>query len=144
MDEHKTNKDAKIGWHMTWAYTDNSTTLAERYPGMTQMDLYNAISGAVQTEVLPLKDISFVIPAGTAVQNARATSLGDTLIGSDNVHLNELGDYVAGLTWFAKLTGMSIDGIDFVPNGITKISDNLDIIKKAVKDALANPYTVTK
>lgn len=141
VNEHKTNKNAKIGWHMTWAYTDNSTTLAERYPGMTQMDMYNGISNAVQTQVLPLEDISFVIPAGTAVQNARVP-LGDTLIGSDNVHLNALGDYVAGLTWFAKLTGMSIDNITYTPN--TDIANKLDTIKKAVKDAIANPYTVTK
>ena len=88
-----------------------------------------------------LKDISFVIPAGTAVQNARVP-LGDTLIGDDNVHLNALGDYVAGLTWFAKLTGMSIDNITYTPN--TDIANKLDTIKKAVKDAIANPYTVTK
>ena len=127
---------------MTWSYKDDSDNLHSVYPGMTQMDMYNGIAGAVQTEVLPLKDISFVIPAGTAVQNARATSLGDTLIGDDNVHLNALGDYVAGLTWFAKLTGMSIDNITYTPN--TDIANKLDTIKKAVKDAIANPFAVTK
>ena len=144
VNANKTNKDAKIVWHQTWAYADNSDVLASRYNGISQIEMYNRIVSAMESEVLPLDDIDYVIPAGTAVQNARATSLGDTLTDPDAVHLNDLGCYVAGLTWFAKITGMSIDEIDYVPTGITSISDNLDIIKKAVKDAIANPYTVTK
>ncbi len=143
VNENKTNKDAKIVWHQTWAYADDSKVLEDRYNGISQIEMYNRIISAMESEVLPLDDIDYVIPAGTAVQNAR-TSLGDTLTEDDAVHLNDLGCYVAGLTWLAKITGMSIDEINYVPTGITSISDNLDIIKTAVKNAIANPYAVTK
>lgn len=101
--------------------------LAERYNGMTQIQMYNAIMGAVKKQVLPLDTIDFEIPAGTAIQNLRATSMGDTFNG-DDIHLNT--------------TGMSIDNITYVPNDT--VENNLDLIKTAVKNAIANPYQVTK
>lgn len=140
VNDHKTNKNAKIVWHQTWAYADNSTVLEERYNGISQIEMYNRIVSAMQTNVLPLNDIAFVIPAGTAVQNVRA-KLGDVLTDSDAVHLNPMGDYIAGLTWFAKITGMSIDNITYAP---AAVGDNLETIKTAVKNAIANPYQVTE
>ena len=141
VNANKTNKNAKIAWHTTWAYLDGSDALAERYNGMSQIQMYNAIIDAVQEQVLPLDTIAFEIPAGTAIQNIRATSMGDNF-NSDDIHLNTAGCYVAGLTWFAKITGMPIDNITYTPNDTIK--DNLDLIKKAVNDAIENPYQVTE
>lgn len=141
VNENKTNKDAKIAWHMTWSYKDDSENLQSIYPGMTQMDMYNGIVNAVQTKVLTAKGIDFVIPAGTAVQNARVP-LGDTM-NSDNIHLNNVANYMVGLLWFEKITGIDLNTITFVPDNAT-IQENEATLKKAAKDALSNPYDVTK
>ena len=142
VNENKTNKNAKIVWHQTWAYADNSDVLDQRYDGISQIEMYNKIVSAMESEVLPLKDIDYIIPAGTAIQNAR-TSLGDIVTDPDAVHLNEVGCYTIGLAWLEKITGISVDNITYVPENDT-IKENLAAIKKAVKDAIANPYQVTK
>ena len=126
---------------MTWSYKDDSENLHNIYPGMTQMDMYNGIVNAVQTKVLTAEGIDFVIPAGTAVQNARVP-LGDTM-NSDNIHLNNVANYMVGLLWFEKITGIDLNTITFVPDNAT-IQENEATLKKAAKDALANPYAVTK
>ena len=132
---------------MTWgyaeAYAEKHDQFKKQFGGDTQK-MYEAIVRAVQSEIVPNENISFIIPSGTAVQNARLLNLDSIQLSKDGTHLNELGDYVAGLTWFSKLTGVSVDDVDFVPNTVTLTDEQVAAIKKAVKDALANPYEVTK
>lgn len=90
------NESAKVAWHMTWAYQEGSEILTEYYPGMSQTDMYNAIVDVVKRKILTNDKIDFVIPAGTAIQNARA-ELGDNFNSSDGQHLKAIGYYLAGL-----------------------------------------------
>jgi len=140
VNQYKTNPDAKIMWHMTWAYQQDSTH--ESFPNYNsdQMTMYNAIVDTVQNVVLNTEGIDGIIPSGTAIQNLRGTALGDTLT-ADGYHLNDLhGDYTASLTWYAALTGESLDLVDFVPAAVTNDVFN---VKRSVGHAVANPYEVT-
>ena len=140
VEENKTNPEAKILWHMTWAYQQDSTH--ESFPNYNndQMTMYNAIVDAVQNNVLNVEGIDGIIPAGTAIQNLRQTSIGDTLT-ADGYHLNDLhGDYTASLTWYAAITGESLDLVDFVPAAVTNDAFN---VKRAVGRAIINPYEVS-
>lgn len=82
------------------------------------------------------------MPSGTAIQNARATELGDTLC-RDGFRL-ELGyaRYLAGLTWIHKITGQPIDDVTYIPDGLFD-EETLVILKKCAKDAVNNPFEVT-
>lgn len=144
INTNKTNKNARVVWHMTWPYATDYTenTLYGTYFDYNQNSMYNGIVDAVKTHIVTRDDFDYIIPAGTAIQNARLLELDDAELSSDGTHLNSIGCYVAGLTWFAKITGMSIDDITYAPNDTVK--DNLDLIKTAVKNAIANPYQVTK
>ena len=140
VNQYKTNPDAKVLWHMTWAYQQDSTH--ESFPnyGSDQMTMYNAIVDTVQNTVLAVDGIDGVIPAGTAIQNLRQTSIGDTLT-ADGYHLNDLhGDYTASLTWYAAITGESLDLVDYAPASVTNDVFN---IKRAVGRAIINPYEVS-
>ncbi len=140
VEENKTNPEAKILWHMTWAYQQDSTH--ESFPNYNndQMTMYNAIVNTVQNNVLNVEGIDGIIPAGTAIQNLRQTSIGDTLT-ADGYHLNDLhGDYTASLTWYAAITGESLDLVDFVPAAVTNDAFN---VKRAVGRAIINPYEVS-
>ncbi len=140
VNQYKTNPNAKVMWHMTWAYQQDSTH--ESFPNYNsdQMTMYNAIVDTVQNTVLAVDGIDGVIPAGTAIQNLRQTSLGDTLT-ADGYHLNDLhGDYTASLTWYAALTGESLDLVDYAPASVTNDVFN---IKRAVGRAIINPYEVS-
>ncbi len=143
VSENKTNADAKIYWHMTWAYQGDSTRSTFANYNNDQTTMYNAITSTVQSAVLTNESISGVIPSGTAIQNMRTSYVGDTLT-RDGYHLSYgLGRYIAGMTWFAYLTGESIDNISYVPDEYKDISLCLDAVKEAVKNALETPYAVT-
>ena len=137
--------NATIVWHMAWAFANDSThsTFINVY-NSDQMAMYNAITDCVQTVIEPNEKISMIIPSGTAIQNLRTSYLGDTL-NRDGYHLSYgTGRYTAALTWYAMLTGSSIDNISFVPVEFPEIEAQLPAIKDAVKKAVANPFKVTE
>lgn len=93
--------NAKIYWHMTWAYQSDSTHSGFAYYGNSQVTMYNAILSTVQDTVSAKVD--GVIPSGIAIQKLRATTVGDTLT-RDGYHLNYgNGRYTAALTWLAYI-----------------------------------------
>ena len=138
------NKDAKIYWHMTWAYQQNTTHSGFPNYGSNQMNMYNAITGAVESTIKTNKDIDGFIPSGTTIQNMRTSYLGDTLT-RDGYHLSEgLGRYAAAMTWAKYITGESIDNITWVPVKFkSEIAPYLDIVKEAVNNAYKTPLAVT-
>jgi len=138
--QHCTNKDVKIAWHMTWAYQSDSEHWAFPDYESNQMTMYKAITDAVFAKIITRDDIDFVIPAGTAIQNARGTSLGDNMT-ADGYHLNELGQYIAGLMWLKSITGWDLSATIYVPQMLKSIiRNNRDNIYSSVNNAYANPY----
>ena len=137
------NPDAKIMWHMTWAYQSDATKSAFSKYKNDQMGMYNAIISTVNSQVLTKEEITGVIPSGTAVQNLRTSYLGDT-ITRDGSHMSyDIGRYTAGLTWLVKLTGASIDDLTWVPTDYPNIKNDLGAIKEAVLAAIETPFSIT-
>lgn len=134
---------AKLGWHMTWAYQQgfNSVEFINHYEGK-QIVMYNAIIDSVKMEIANNKDISFIIPNGTAVQNARTSVLGDT-ITRDGFHMSyDIGRYITGLTYASIITGYPIDNIDFVPDDLNDKIKNICV--ESVNNAIKKPFTITR
>jgi hypothetical protein len=138
----KTQPDAKIYWHMTWAYQASSSHAGFANYGKNQMNMYKAITDAVKTTILTNSSIDGVIPSGTAVQNLRVT-YGD-LLTRDGFHLTYgLGRYTAALMWYKQLTGASIDDLTAMPSSAaSEISKYIDDVKAAVNSAYEKPYEV--
>jgi len=150
---------SKFAWHMTWsfAYSYSSTAFLKEY-GRDQMKLYHAICSAVQKKIVEPKLFDYLIPVGTAIQNARSSKLGDTL-NRDGYHLSaDLGRYIAALSFAHTLTGLDISGIGFAPapgqaytagaeikytlKAIT--SEEKAIAIESVLNAAKNPLSVTQ
>jgi hypothetical protein len=142
------NPDVKIIFHMTWAYAKNTTqSVWNTIYGSDQMNMYNMIVNTVQAKIVPYEtngDFAFIIPSGTAIQNARGF-FGDTL-NSDGYHLNDRGRFIAGAMWLKKIYGLNIDGAftsDYhALNNFTITLDDMVKIQKSVDDALAHPFEV--
>ena len=137
------SENTKFAWNMTWAYQQDSTHNEFYKYNNDQTTMYEAITSTVQKLILPRKDISLVIPTGTAIQNARTSVLGDTLT-RDGFHLSiPCGRYVAGLTLFAAITGADVRDISYYPGAYVA-----EEIKKAAVEAAVNavktPFAVTK
>ncbi len=142
-----------VYWHMTWAYSLTSTHSGFKNYNNDQLTMYNAIVDTVRETVSPffsntdpLKKIVGFIPSGTAIQNVRTSYFRDADVTRDGYHLSyTTGRFVAGLTWFRTLTGLSIDEIAFDEiEGLEFLKGDLPMIKEAVNNAYLNPLTPTQ
>ncbi len=141
IEANKTNKNAKIYWHLTWAYQANSSHAEFSSYQLNQLTMYNEIINTYNTSVKIHDEIKGVIPAGTSIQNVRTNYIGDT-ITRDGYHLsNSVGRLTAGLTWFKTITGLSIDNISYRPAGVS--DDDLVAIKESVNNAFNKPLEIT-
>lgn len=141
-DNKNVYSNPQIYWHMTWAYAANSTHSDFPRYDRNQMTMYNKIVEATNAKIDTNDKIDGVVPAGTAVQNARSSYIGDNLT-ADGYHLNSNGEFIAGLTWIHKITGYDVDDMDetLIP---AQFLDRLDIYKESVENAVAHPYEVTQ
>lgn len=138
--KHSTNPDVEFILHSTWAYAHSST-----HPGFSnynnfQVDMYNAIIDA-SFRAAEKAGIRIVIPAGTAIQNGRTSSLGDTFC-RDGYHLElAYGRYTASCTWYEKLFGKSVLGNSYAPSEINPFQ--VKVAQLAAHTAVINPTSVT-
>ena len=144
VNHNKTNPDAKIVWHMTWAYQEGSPQSGFVHYKQDQMTMYNAIIDTLKKEILPITDFAAVIPAGTALQNLRTSHIGDN-VTRDTYHLNAMGMVTAGYCWYAAFTGKTLEDIKLteIESVITLTEEDRAAIAAAVNSAMANPFEVT-
>lgn len=137
--ENTTNPDLKIAFHMTWAWADGFSHSGYSAYNNKQLTMYNAIVSTMQSVVSPKVD--FIIPVGTAIQNARSSLLGDSF-NRDGTHLNyNYGRYTAALTWYQKLFGKSVVGITYAPDNVTPFQT--EVAQQAAHNAVEDPYEIT-
>ncbi|RYG06782.1 MAG: DUF4886 domain-containing protein, partial [Chitinophagaceae bacterium] len=104
-----TNPNVKYAYHSTWAYATYSTYSAFANYNNNQTTMFNGIVN-VSKNVESIAPVNLIIPAGTAIQNARTSALGESFNVADGYHLNALGKYIAACTWFEKIFGQSVVG----------------------------------
>lgn len=135
---------AKFLWNMTWAYQQDSTHSSFPNYQKSQEKMYDMIIDCVEKCIKPEKRFVGIIPCMTSIQNARTSFLGDTLT-RDGFHLDYyIGRYIAGLTWFSAITGLSPDAVTYNPSPSMISDDMLAVAREAVSDAMKTPYAVTK
>ena len=136
----KVSPESEIVWHQTWAYAKSSRHGAFPRYGKDQTRMYNCIVDASRKAVKE-HGIKIVIPVGTAVQNARTTFIGDNM-NRDGHHLeNSYGRYTAACTWYEALTGRSVLGNAYHPEGLN--ADLTRAAQEAAHAAVKSPWTVT-
>ncbi len=134
--------DVKLMWHSTWAYSTTSDHAEFPNYGKDQMTMYNAIAD-VSKKIMEnaLYSIDILVPSGTAVQNGRTSSLGDTF-NRDGYHLETtFGRYTAACTWYEAISGKSVVGNSYAPPTVDSVKR--DIAQNAAHNAVQCPYAVT-
>ena len=110
-------KDCKIVWHQTWAYAQDSDHGDFPKYHNSQSEMYKAIMDASERVVRDYH-LDLIIPSGMAIQNARATFIGDHMT-RDGYHLElTYGRYTAACTWYEAIFGKSVVGNSYVPEGV--------------------------
>ena len=135
--------DAKLSWHQTWSYEQDSTHPDFIHYNCNQQEMYRR--GRDCAEMAARLVGAEIIPAGDVIQMLRETlpefdycKTGVSL-NRDGFHLSELyGRYAAALTWYYCLCGGDIDKVNFIPqeNGQKADVKLIEAIKAAVKDFL--------
>lgn len=144
VNKNKTNPNARLAWNMTWAYqADFEKDMFAQY-GRNQDVMYHAIITTVQDTVMAHKEISYIMPCGTAIQNARTSYVGDTLT-RDGYHMSDLGRVITSYTWLATFLNEPLTQIH-----LTKVNDTLTLteqdkamILESVNNAIKTPFAVT-
>lgn len=110
-----TNPDVTLAWQMAWSYADG---YASRYRNLERWALIvKAVKQMNETD-----GIDVIIPAGTAIQNARNTELNTQgQLTRDGTHLDRcVGRYIAACSWvealFGPVYGITVAGNPFIPN----------------------------
>ena len=144
VNQNKTNPNAKLVWHMTWAYQSDSTHADFPVYGNRQDIMYEQILESNRRHILTNDAFVVTIPAGTAIQNARTSYLGDNLT-ADGYHLNDIGKVITGYLWYATFTGKTLDKINLTGTvGPVRMTEELNqVIIESVNNALINPMEVT-
>lgn len=138
--KYSTNPDVKIVLHSTWAYAESSTHSGFGNYNNSQSEMYDAIIDA-GSRVAEKSGIDIIIPAGTAIQNGRTTSLGDTFC-RDGYHLDlNYGRYTASCVWYEKLFEKSVVGNSYVPATVNPFQARVSQL--AAHHAVINPTTIT-
>lgn len=133
--------DAVLMFHQTWAFSKDSPHKEYYRYDNDQMKMYNAIVATVDQVIPEVKDIQFVIPCGTAIQNARTSVLGDDLT-RDGHHLSRPhGRYVASCTWLQAVLGKNPVGNKYCPEGMSL--KECRAAQKAARKAVRKPFKIT-
>lgn len=139
--ERSTNPNAKYILHQTWAYAEDSDHNRFINYNHDQIRMHKAIVNAVNRAKY-LAPIDLIVPAGTAIQNGRTSSIGDNFC-KDGYHLEvNFGRYTAACTWFEKIFQRNVIGNSFKPEGVSNYEAK--IAQHAAHHAVANPKEVTE
>lgn len=138
--KHCSNKQVKIGFYMTWAYDSISTYGAFKWYKYDNQLMYDSIIACAQ-RVMASHPEFFLIPCGTAIQNARTSYMGHKM-NRDGYHLNyTYGNYTAALCWYRAIMGKDPKDITYYPGSISEYCAHM--CQAAVHEAFEKPYEVT-
>ena len=169
VNENKLNPNAIFAWNMAWA-PPTTNALRDTYPfenngyyaqyqeyNDDRASLYNAITKCVGEHILTDDTFKFMIPSGTAMENALSSYMEETDLHRDYVHATDFAQVMVSYLWFCKLTGVEkLDEImlNTVPAAMLKSTKTgqdwvLTDVEKAlilesVNNALANPLQMTQ
>ncbi len=141
--------NAKIAFMPTWAYFSdfNNPDYDFIEPGRfdkynnDQLTMYNAILDTYK-QVMGEHEFDLIIPAGTAIQNARTDEFLNGLgyeLTRDGYHLNDIGMYAVGVTLFKSLFKREIKS-GYKPNISSKEAYFAQV---SATTAVNNPFTIT-
>lgn len=134
-----TNPELKFILHQTWAYAKDSNHFGFVNYDKDQVKMYEAIVEAVW-KANGMFNVDMVIPAGTAIQNARTSYIGDKFT-RDGYHLNlGIGRFTAASAWFEMIFGGILDN-PFVPENFSTY--DMALVKNAAARAVMSPKQVT-
>ena len=170
----KQNPDAIFGWHMFWANPEDQT-LATMYETQTgnpasknsykniwntfenRTALYEATASLTDEYITSDDTFKFVIPTGTAMENALSSKLEETDLHRDYVHATDRARLMNSYLWYCTIFNIQeLEDLkmDSIPASLTRDANDTDpmvlsedwknIILESVNNAIAHPFEITQ
>lgn len=139
--QSQTDENIKLIFHQTWAYQQDSKHDGFKNYDSNQMSMYKSIAST--TKQLDKSGLfAMIVPSGTAIQNARTSSIADQFT-RDGYHLElNYGRFTAACTWYEKLFGLDVRKNSYKPEQVTE--QQAKIAKEAAHKAVKKPYKISK
>ena len=156
-----------FGWNMIWTLPSdpdlvkesNENRIASDFDG-DHFSLYEWGAKTVRDVIEPFHPFAYIMPSGTAMENAKSSYMEDKDIYRDYAHATDFSRMMVAYLWLCKLTGkgieeMKIDGTipasmltdDIMRLGKTDLvltESQKQVLIEAVGNALKNPYEMTQ
>lgn len=153
----------KFAWNMTWSCPSddmmNDSYNKNLYLNFTdRIAMYEAISKTLQEIVMPAYDFDYIMPSGTAIENALSGKYEPKDIYRDTIHVNDYGRLIVAYTWYCTLTGTDISECNVGTMTAKMLLDNWArnsgtdlvltdeqkaVLIEAVGNAMKTPYAIT-
>ena len=170
VNENKIKPDAIFAWHMPWA-TPGDEELLKMYPhepnshynnaaayGFDKSAHFNAMTRCVEQYILTDETFQFIIPTGTAFQNAWSSYLEDKDLHRDYFHANDYARVMTSYVWYCMLMGIDqLEEIklDAIPVAFLKSTEDKTqprvlteeekkIMLESINNALSDPLHMTQ
>ncbi|NQD71229.1 DUF4886 domain-containing protein [Sphingobacterium shayense] len=131
----------KFIYHQTWAYQHDSKHKGFANYDNNQLTMYRAIASTTKRLKKEFK-FAFLVPAGTAIQNGRTSSIGDKFT-RDGYHLQlEYGRFTAACAWYEKLFNTDVRQNSYSPKNVN--DQQAFIAKNAAHKAVKKPFKISK
>lgn len=169
VNEHKTNPNAVFAWHMPWAFAtdpdlqnsygteNNPYTTGYAVYGNDRTKLFAAFAENVENFILTDDTFQFLIPTGTAVENAISSYLTEKDVLRDYAHAGDLGNLIAAYTWYCSMMGieqLEELKLNAIPMSFFRTTTDIQdrvltdmekaIVIESVNNALKNPLVITQ
>lgn len=166
--DNAVNPNFKFAWHMPWVFpvdrdlqlTKDNDSYHKNYEEFDhdRSKLYGAMTKCVGDHIVTDETFDFLIPSGTALENALSSYMTEKDVHRDYAHASDFGRLIAAYTWYCKLAGVEqLEAIklDKVPKQFFKsipagtpdwvLTDHeKELIIESVNNALKNPLQMTQ
>ena len=127
---------AKIAFHRTWAYQQESPRLENLFGYTTHQEMFRAIVAATEQAAADI-NADLILPSGDVFQ--LMLERGVKTVHRDMHHADlGIGRYALALTWYAVLTGRDVMGNTFCDFDAPVSSEEMQIAKECVMEIAPN------
>lgn len=135
------NTDTQYTVLQTWSFAYNYTYPDYAYYGTNQLKMLDSLTSAAYRVSEMVTPKMAVLPAGTAIQNGRTSSVGDSFC-RDGYHLDmSIGRFTVACTWYEAIFG-NVAGNPYKPAGMS--DKYAEIAKNAARLAVDKPKSVSE
>ena len=131
------NKQVRVAWQLTWSYPETATSGPIDEEGWREIAM-------IANQKCHDAGISTIIPSGTAIQNARTTSLGQdsNALTRDGLHLTlGVGRYIAAMSWYESIC-RPIFGKSIIGTPVSKVIKDCDRGKEGFQEVTDENYSI--